>query len=102
MAYDAVQNVDVLFRGTGVPLLPTVILDYIYGVSAYQAWRSKRGDGFDQMKAYRKHYAQIPPPPPPSSPDDTDVTLEPDDRNNADYKPPKPQKHHRSTRRSGL
>ena len=58
MAYDAVQNVDVLFRGTGVPLPPTVILDYIYGVSAYQAWRSKRGDGFDQMKAYRnKHYA---------------------------------------------
>ena len=38
-----------------------------------------------------------PPPPPPSSPDDTDVTPEPDDRNDADYKPPKPQKHHRST-----
>jgi hypothetical protein len=64
-AYDALQNVDALFRGEGVPLPSTVILDYLYGVTAYEAWRSNRGDGFDKMKAYRdEHYAKIPPPPP--------------------------------------
>ena len=64
MAHDALQNVDALFGGTGVSLPSTFILDYIYGIAAYKAWRSRRGDGFNQMKAYRnEHYAQIPPPP---------------------------------------
>ena len=69
-AYGALQNVDALFQGEGVPLPSTVILDYIYGIAAYKAWRSKRGDGFNQMKAYNEHYAQIPPPP-PAPPDGT-------------------------------
>ncbi|KAN0119104.1 protein of unknown function (DUF382) domain containing protein [Russula decolorans] len=66
----------------------TVILDYLYGIAAYKAWRSKRGDGFNQMKAYRnEHYAQIPPPPraPPDGIDDTDVTSGPGDPNDSDY-----------------
>jgi hypothetical protein len=76
MAHNALQNVDALFRGEGVPLPSTVILDYIYGITAYKAWGSKRGDGFNEMKAYHnEHYAQIPPP---------------------------PRKHYPSTRRSGL
>jgi len=66
LAHSALQNVDALFRGEGVPLPSTVILDYHYGIAAYKAWRSKRGDGFNQMKANRnEHYAQIPPPPAP-------------------------------------
>ena len=46
----SLQNVDALFQGEGVPLLSTVILDYVYGIAAYklEAWRSKRGDGFNQ------------------------------------------------------
>jgi hypothetical protein len=64
-AHILLQNVDVRFRGEGVPLPSTVILDYLYGIAAYNAWRSERGDGLNQMKAYRdEHYAQIPPPPP--------------------------------------
>jgi hypothetical protein len=79
VAFLALQNVDALFGGIGVRLPSTVILDYIYGITAYKAWRSKRDDGFDQMKAYRnEHYAQIPPP------------------------SPSPRKHYPSTRRSGL
>ena len=78
-AFHALQNVDALFGGTGVPLPSTVILDYIYGIAAYKAWRSKRGDGFNQMNAYRnEHYAQIPPP------------------------SPAPRKRYAPTRRSGL
>jgi len=70
-AHEALQNVDALFGGEGVPLPSTVILDYIYGIAAYKAWRSKRGDGFNQTKAYlNEHYAQIPPPP-PAPPDGT-------------------------------
>ena len=104
MAHDALQNVDALFGGRGVPLPSTVILDYLYGIAAYKAWRSKRGDGFKRMKAYREeHYTRIPPLPPtsPDDIDDTDVTSGPDDPNDRDYKPPKSRKHP-STRRSGL
>jgi len=103
IAHGALQNVDALFRGEGVPLPDTVILDYLYGVAAYRAWRSNRDDGFNQMRAYRnKHYANIPPPPPPAPRDDTndaDVSSGPDDPNDADYKP---RKRHTATRRSGL
>ena len=105
MAHDALQNVDALFGGTGVSLPSTVILDYIYGIAAYKAWRSRRGDGFNQMKAYRnEHYAQIPPRPssPPDGIDDTDVTSGPDNRNDSDYKPRQPRKRYTRTRRSGL
>ena len=104
IAFHALQNVDALFGGTGVQLPSTVILDYLYGIVAYKAWRSKRGDGFDQMKAYRnEHYAQIPLlPPRPSSPDDTDVTSGPDGPNDAEYIPAKSRNHYRSTRRRGL
>jgi hypothetical protein len=42
-AFNALQNVAVLFRGKGVPLPSTVILDYLYGIAAYKAWCSKRG-----------------------------------------------------------
>jgi hypothetical protein len=78
-AHGFLQNVDVLFRGEGVPLPDTVVLDYFYGVAAYKAWRSHFGGGFDKVKAYRnEHYAKIPPP------------------------PPQPRKRHTPTRRSGL
>jgi hypothetical protein len=102
VAFLALQNVDALFGGIGVRLPSTVILDYIYGITAYKAWRSKRDDGFDQMKAYHnEHYAQILPP--PSSPDDdTGVTSGPDDPNDPDYKPLQPRKRYTPTRRSGL
>jgi hypothetical protein len=104
LAHDALQNVEALFQGEGVPLPSTIILDYVYGIAAYKAWRSKRGEGFNRMMAYRnEHYAEIPPPPaPPDDIDDTDVTSGPDDPKDSDYKPPKPRKTHTSTRRSGL
>jgi len=88
MAFDALQNVDALFGGTGVQLPSTVILDYVYGIAAYKAWRSRPDDGFDQMEAYHnEHYAQIPLPPPSSQDDDTDVTSGPEDPNDLDYDP---------------
>ena len=51
-AHYALQNVDALFRGEGVPLPSTVILDYHYGIAAYKAWHSKHGDSFNR-NAYR-------------------------------------------------
>lgn len=105
MAHDALQNVDALFEGTGESLPSTVILDYLYGIAAYKAWRSGRehdgdehDDGFKQMDAYRNtHYVTIPLLSPQT--DDTDVTSRPDDPNDSEYIP---QEHYRSTRRSGL
>ena len=95
MAHDGLQNVDALFRGTGVPLPPlpsTVIIDYVYGVAAYNAWRSNRGGGLNQMEMeeYRnRHYTQIPPLPstPPDDINDADVSSGPDDPNYSEYKP---------------
>jgi hypothetical protein len=104
MAYSALQNVNALFQGEGVPLPFTIILDYVYGIAAYKAWCRKRGDGFDQMMAYRdEHYTQIlPPSAPPDDTDDTDITSGPDDPKDSDYKLPKSRKPHTSTKRSGL
>ncbi|KAN0103821.1 hypothetical protein V8E52_011597, partial [Russula decolorans] len=106
----AIQNAGIDPRpGTrssaGLP--SAVILDYIYGIAAYKAWRSRRDAGFDQMRAYRdEHYAQISPPPPPPPPssqdDDTDVTPGPDDLNDPNYEPLPSRKRYTPTRRSGL
>jgi hypothetical protein len=90
MVHFFLQNVDALFRGEGVLLPSTVILDYHYDIAAYKAWCSKRGNGFIQTKVYRKeHYARIPPPPPALlegiDDSDTDVTPGPDDPNDSDY-----------------
>ena len=67
-AHSAGANVDALFQGQGEgDLLPsTVILDYVYGVAAYQSWHSKHGNVSTVMDAYHeKHYARIPPLPLP-------------------------------------
>ena len=107
-AHGALQNVDALFEGTGESLPSTVILDYLYGIAAYKAWRSGRehdGDEHDdslkQMDAYRnEHYVKIPPlSPQTDDTDDTDVASGPDDPNDSEYIP---QEHYLSTRRSGL
>jgi hypothetical protein len=78
VAFGALQNVDALFEGEEVPQPHTVILDYCYGIAAYKAWRSRRGDGLNQMEAYRnEHYAQM-------------------------AEPLQPRKRYTPTRRSGL
>ncbi|KAH9980937.1 hypothetical protein BGW80DRAFT_1453884 [Lactifluus volemus] len=63
VAFALGANIDALFQGKGGSPPSTVILDYIYGVAAYNAWQSKRDDNFDDiMNQYReKHYAQIQP-----------------------------------------
>ena len=102
-AHDALQNVDALFGGDGEPLPSIVILDYLYGIVAYNAWRSKRNDGFNLMETYRnRHYALIPLPAPPDDIDDSDVTSGPDDPKDFDYKPTRTGKRYTSTRRSRL
>ena len=99
IAHDALENVDALFRGDGVQLPSTVILDYFYGIAAYNAWRSKdRDDGFNEIKAYRdEHYVGIPALTRAQPDDDADDTPVPDDRKDADYKPsPPPRKRRRN------
>jgi hypothetical protein len=82
IAFDALRNVDAIFRGEGVALPSTFILDYLYGVAAYKAWGSRRGDGYNQMRAYRdKYYVNIPPLPSSAAPDE--------DRKDLDYHPPR-------------
>ena len=102
IAHDALRNVDAQFGGNGALLPSTVILDYLYGIAAYNAWHSNCSDSFNEMEAYRnQHYAQISPPPPPQ-PDDTDVTPRADDPNETDYISLQSRKYHTPTRRTGL
>jgi hypothetical protein len=89
-AHLALHNVDAKFQGNGNSLPFTVILDYCYGVAAYNAWNSQL---FEGMKAYREaHYvdssdlnADVPPglPPPGLQPydSDSDDGYQSDDRN---------------------
>jgi hypothetical protein len=86
-------NVDALFQGDGDSPPSTVILDYVYGVAAYNAWESKRDGDFKVMKQYRdKHYKGIPPL-------HTDEPEEPDDPNDEIYDPHQSQKRYTQARR---
>ena len=116
-AYNAGANIEAVFQGQGERALPsTVILDYVYGVAAYQAWHSEHGAVSTIMGDYRReHYAQIPPlPPTRDDTDDTDHTFQPDNTDSedtpgdtsgsdiptdSDHKPPEPGDRHASTRR---
>jgi hypothetical protein len=94
VAFDLGANVDVLFRGDGDSPPSTVILDYVYGVAAYNAWQSKRDGDFEAMTQYREgHYTNITPVHTPN-PDEPDP---PDDPNDETYDPHQSQK--RSTRK---
>jgi len=109
-AFYALQNVDALFRGDGVPLPFTFILDYLYGIAAYKAWRSKPEDqdGSNEMnmKTYHnEHYANIEsrrPALPDDNLDDTNVPSEPEDPKDPNYSPPRSRKRYTPTGTSGL
>ncbi|KAH9965169.1 hypothetical protein BC827DRAFT_1126222 [Russula dissimulans] len=91
-------NVDALFQGEGGSLPSTVILDYAYGVAAYQTWRSERGDVSDAIRAYREaHYEKIPHLRRDSSLGDTSDSPEPDDSADLEYEPPRSRKRRRSS-----
>jgi len=67
-------HVDAQFQGTGNPLPPAIIFDYMYGVAAYRRWMSGHSDDDEVhsvMKNYRgEYYADIPLSRPPSNDDD--------------------------------
>jgi hypothetical protein len=93
-AFSYGANMDALFQGTRSSLPPAIILDYMYGVAAYNRWRIRQGDdeGHSVMKNYHKeHYADILAPPhrPPSDGDDLPPT-------------PPQQSHYTSTRRGDV
>jgi hypothetical protein len=106
-------DVDARFQDISLP--PAVIVDYMYGVAAYNRWSSRR-DVDDVMESYRaKHYAHIPVPPLPSPPsDDDDDDDAPFDLNfisggsvdshDRDHPPPTSlrQRHYMSTRRGDV
>jgi hypothetical protein len=80
---EAGANVDALFQGDGDSPPSTLILDYVYGVAAYNAWQSKFDGDFEVMKQYHdKHYKGL-------HTDPSDET----------YDPHRSQKHSRTGRR---
>ena len=87
LALDAYQNIDALFRGEGGSPPSTLILDYVYGVAAYNTWRSPACGVSSIMNDYReKHYADILPPPwPPGDDDNPPEPGDPDSRRDATF-----------------
>ncbi|KAH9172939.1 hypothetical protein EDB89DRAFT_821689 [Lactarius sanguifluus] len=95
-------HVDAFFNGTDPSLPPPhdIVLDYMYGVAAYERWKST-ADIHDVMKSYHEeHYANIPglSRKPPS--DGGDDAPEPDDPRDTDYNPRK--RHYPSTSRGDV
>ncbi len=54
-------SVDANFQGTN-STPPIVLLNFVYGVAAYQRWQSRPGIGIIE-KYFKDHYKQIPVPP---------------------------------------
>ena len=88
-------SVDALFQGTGSPLPPAVISDYVYGIAAYSHWKS-RCVVHSMMEDYRQeHYIGIPSIPSSSqSDDDGEIRHDPndggDDPDDLDFDPHMP------------
>jgi hypothetical protein len=62
VAFTLGLSVDTLFRSTN-SLPPAIILDYVYGITTYKQWNSRRPDKAVHrvMENYRKgHYINIP------------------------------------------
>jgi len=82
--FDLGAPVDANFQGTdSTP--PIILLNFMYGVAAYQRWKSPPGLGM--IKAYfTKHYETIPVPS-PRAPSGESSSDEQDDPNDSDYVP---------------
>ncbi|KAF8550219.1 hypothetical protein OG21DRAFT_1487924 [Imleria badia] len=64
VAFGYGAHLDVQFCGPPPPLPPTLILDYVHGVAAYNRWRSSHDEVHPLMKDYRNaNYARISPLP---------------------------------------
>lgn len=87
MAFIFLQNVDVLFRGEGVPLPSTVILDYVYGYCHLQSL-AKQERWFQPNGGIPQQILRTDSATSTRGIDETDVTPEPDNPNDSDYAPP--------------
>jgi hypothetical protein len=83
---------DARLVGTEGPLPPMVILDYVYGVAAYNNWRSGKKDVHEKLVSYYKdHYEPALTRPPPMPTDDFDngqqYSSSDDDKKDTTYDP---------------
>lgn len=71
-SFDPIPQRDARITGTGTSLPCTVILDYMYGVAAYQPWG--RGQDIKEVMEQRfaEHYKPIPIPPASPTSGDSD------------------------------
>ena len=78
---------DARIASTGISPPSTVILDYMYGVAAYQRWGSGQDIREVMEQRFAEHYKSIPIPPASPCSSDRDSFSEPDDPNDGDYIP---------------
>ena len=101
-------SVDANFQGTDDTTPPFVLLNFIYGVAAYQRWQSRPGISIIE-KYFNDHYKKIPVPPPraPSSERENSFSEQDDSDKDPSYYPPKGRRrpkgtHHTSAREKAM
>ncbi|KAF8325684.1 hypothetical protein F5887DRAFT_1065316 [Amanita rubescens] len=101
IGFNPIRQYDARITGTGTSLPSTVILDYIYGVAAYQRWGSGRDIEEVMVQRFAEYYKSIPIPPAPPHSSDSDGFSEPDHPNDGDYIPDRrPRGRNHSTKMS--
>jgi hypothetical protein len=106
--FDLGLSVDANFQGTDDTTPPFVLLNFIYGVAAYQRWQSCPGISIIE-KYFNDHYKKIPVPPPraPSSERENSFSEQDDSDKDPSYYPPKGRRrpkgtHHTSAREKAM
>ena len=78
---------DACIAGTGISPPSTVILDFMYGIAAYQRWGSGQDIKEVMQQRFAEHYKSIPIPPASPYSSEGDSSPERDDPDDDDYQP---------------
>jgi hypothetical protein len=98
-----VPDVDAHFTGTDILPPPSILLDYMYGVTAYKCWGGGQVINQAMQQRFAELYQNIPIPP-ASPPSGSDYDSEDDDPDDPDHQPnTRPRgRHHRSKMSDGM
>ena len=91
-------SVDANFQGTDDTTPPIVLLNFLYGIAAYQCWQSRPGISIIE-KYFNDYYKKIPVPPPraPSSEGENSFSEQDDSDKDPSYYPPKGRRRPKGT-----
>ena len=87
-----IPQFDARIAGTGVSPPPSILLDFMYGVAAYECWGGGQDISEVMQHRFAEHYESIPIPTPSPLSSDDGSSPEPNNVRDGDYKPNNRQK----------